>query len=176
MNANYNDYYQRKTTCTFIYILKAKKCETFYIQKARHLTKSKKICVTFLIQKSWRFTLRNFSWKFWNWHLYTKSMTLCVTWSFYIQKVRHFTKSKTICVTFLCTKSLTLCVTRFFMEISKLAEGGGIFICQKQCTLGNIFICKKQCTLRYVFISKIYLIVLIPNYELTYNQSDQINK
>ena len=47
---------------------------------------------------------------------------------FYIQKARHFTKSKIICVMFLNIKSRTLCVTRLFMEFLKLAEGGGIFI------------------------------------------------
>ena len=39
----------------------------------------------------------------------------------YMQKARHFAKSKTICVTFLLTKSLTLYVTRFFMKFLKLA-------------------------------------------------------
>ena len=40
----------------------------------------------------------------------------------FIEKSRHFEKSKTICVTFLCTKILTICVTQF------LAEGGGLFL------------------------------------------------
>ena len=68
--------------------------------------------------------LRNFSWKFWNWHLYRKSMTLCVTWRFYIQKARQFAKSKTICDTFLYTKIRHFCVTRFFIEFLKFAERG----------------------------------------------------
>ena len=34
----------------------------------------------------------------------------------YTQKFRHFSKSKTICVTFLFTKSMTLYVTGFFMK------------------------------------------------------------
>ena len=38
----------------------------------------------------------------------------------YIQKARHFSKSKTICVTFLFTKIQTLCVMRFFMKYLKL--------------------------------------------------------
>ena len=38
------------------------------------------------------------------------------------------------------------------------------------------FICKKQVTLCYVFISRIYHVILIPNYKHTYNQSDQIEK
>ena len=51
VNVNYNDYqyHQRKTTCTFIYTQKSNKiAKLLYIQKARHFSKSKKICVTFL--------------------------------------------------------------------------------------------------------------------------------
>ena len=40
----------------------------------------------------------------------------------YIQKARHFSKSKTIYVAFLLTKSHTLYVTRFFMKFLKLAD------------------------------------------------------
>ena len=89
---------------------------------------------------------------------------------------------------------------QFFIEFLKLAEGGDIFICKKQCTLCYIFIFlkqftlrdvsiykkpdtlsyilifKKQCNLCYVFISKMYCVVLIPNYKRTYNQSNQIEK
>ena len=52
---------------------------------------------------------------------------------FYIQKTRHFSKSKTISVTFLCTKSLTFYATRFFMKVLNL-----------------VFIYKKHDTLRFV--------------------------
>ena len=38
----------------------------------------------------------------------------------YIQKARHFAKSKTICVTLLFTKSQTLYVTQFSMIFFKL--------------------------------------------------------
>ena len=64
---------------------------------------------------------------------------------------------------------------QFFIELLKLAEGGGgIFILK--INLRYIFICTKQCTLRYIFISKIYRIVLIPNYKRMYYQSDQTEK
>ena len=63
---------------------------------------------------------------------------------FYIQKSRHFAKSKTICVTFLYTKIWTLCVTQFFIEFLKLAEEGSIFICKKQCTLRYILYVKNN--------------------------------
>ena len=43
---------------------------------------------------------------------------------FYIQKARHFAKSKTICDTLLYTKTRHFCVTRFFIEFLKFAEEG----------------------------------------------------
>ena len=121
---------------------------------------------------------------------------------FYIQKARHFAKSKTICDTFLYTKIRYFCVTRFFIEFLKFAEGGegNIYLFKKPCTLRYIFILKKQCTLRYIAIYKesdtmryiliskkqytflyvyihiIYRVVLITNYMRTYDQSDQIKK
>ena len=39
----------------------------------------------------------------------------------YLQKYRHFAKSKTICVTFLYTKSKTIYVIQFFIKMLKLA-------------------------------------------------------
>ena len=48
------------------------------------------------------------------------------------------------------------------------------FIYKNIDTMRYMFICKKPCTLRYVFISKIYRLVLIPNYKQTYDQSNQI--
>ena len=104
--------------------------------------------------------------KFWSWHLYTKSMTLCVTWRFYIQKARHFAKSKTIFDTFLYTKIKHFCVTRIFIEFLKFAEGGGhVFIkktmyfvwkfyIEKQDTLRYVATYKEPDTMRYILISK----------------------
>ena len=57
--------------------------------------------------------------------IYSKSMTLCVTSRFNIQKARHFAKSNAICNTFLYTKIRHSCVTRFFIEFLKFAEWGG---------------------------------------------------
>ena len=51
-----------------------------------------------------------------------------------------------------------------------------VFIYKKPDTLRYILISKKQCTLRCGFTSKICHIVLISNYEKTYDQSDQIGK
>ena len=69
-----------------------------FIQNACHFAKNKTISVTFYIQKARHLTLRDFTWNFWSWHLYTKSMTLWVMWHLYMQKVGHFAKIKTICV------------------------------------------------------------------------------
>ena len=83
-----------------------------------------------------------FSWNFWSWNLHTKSMTLWVTWHFYIQKARYFAKIKTICDTFLYTKIRHFCVTQFFIGFLKFSKGGVIYL-KKQCTLCDIFISKK---------------------------------
>ena len=113
-------------------IHKAKTIVKYFIyKKPDTLQKARQFLLRFYIQKSWRFTLRNLSWKLWSWRLYTKSMTLCVTRRFYIQKSGHLVKNKTICVTFLYTKIRTLCVTRFFIEFLKLMEGVGHFYLQK---------------------------------------------
>ena len=88
-------------------------------------------------------------------------------------------------------KSILLPITHF---------SGDIYLLKKQCTLREIFYLKKLCTLRYVAVYKepdtmrytliskkqctfcyvyihiIYPGVLIPNYKLTYDQSNQIEK
>ena len=77
----------------------------------------------------------------------------------YTQKAGHFTKSKTICVTFILRKSHTLYVTRFFMKFLKLAFK---YIYQKHDTLRYVTLLyterrtlrKKQDNLRYVFTYK----------------------
>ena len=56
----------------------------FYTQKATHFSKSSTISVKFLYTESYIFHVTGSSWKFWSWHLYTKSMTLCFKWRFYI--------------------------------------------------------------------------------------------
>ena len=51
-----------------------------------------------------------------------------------------------------------------------------IFYIQKAWNFALHFYMQKQFTLHYVFISKIYDIVLVPNYKHVYDQSDQIEK
>ena len=56
---------QRKPTCTFIYIYKAKELQNVYIYtKARHFAKSKTISVTFLFTKIWTLYVTQFFKKF----------------------------------------------------------------------------------------------------------------
>ena len=185
----------------FIYTkIKTKLLNVFIYKSSDTFQKSRQFTLRFYIQRLRHFTLRNFLWNLWSWHLYTKCMTLCVTWRFNIQKSRYFAKSKTICVMFLYTKIRTLCVMRFFIEFLKLVEGGKDFnmkmtiqfslhlYMQKTCTLRYfllfknpdnfryIFICKKPCTLHYICIYIIYHIVLISNYKRTYDQSNQSNQ
>ena len=109
--------------------------------------------MTFLFPKSQTLYVTWFSWKCWNWHSYTKSMTLCVTWIFYIPKGSHFSKARQFAISFLIYKSLTLCVTQIFLECLKLKEGRGIFIKQKK-TLRYILIRKKMCSALHFFFVK----------------------
>ena len=123
----------------------------FIYKKRDTFQKSRQFPLRFYIQKAINFTFRDSSWNFWSWHLYTKSMTLCVTWCFYIQKARHFAKSNTICDTFLYTKILHFAFRDFSLNFCNLRRGGDLF---KKCTLRDIFILKKRGTLRYVAIYK----------------------
>ena len=106
------------------------------------------------LQKSRHFTSRNLSWEFWDYHLYTKSTKLCITWRFYIQKARHFAKRKTICITFLNTKFQRFCITQFLIEFLKLVEGGGHFYMQKYLQFVLRFYMHKQCTFCYILFTK----------------------
>ena len=75
----------------------------------------------------------------------------------YIQKSKHFAKSKTICIRFIYTKIHTLYVTRFLLKCLKLA-----FVLKKHDTLCYlVFLYTKIRTLRkkqdnfcYVFIHR----------------------
>ena len=133
---------QRKLWNIFMY----KNPETF--QKARQFP------FRFYIQKAIHFTLRDFSWNFLSWHLYTKIMILCVMWRLYIQKARHFAKNKTICDTFLYIKIRHFASRNFSLNFWKLRRRGGMYFLKKQCTLCDIFILKNNALLFYVAINK----------------------
>ena len=115
----------RKTTRTFLYTQKEKKLLNVFIYKKQDtFQKARQFPLHFYIQKAIHFTLRDFSWNFCSLYLYTKSMTLCVTWRFNIQKARHFAKTKAICDTFLYTKTRHFVLRDFSLNFWKLLRGG----------------------------------------------------
>ena len=214
----------------------------FYIQKVRHFAKIRTICVTFLYTKPQTLYVARFFMIFlrlafiyknndtlrYVTFLYTKIQTLrkkqdnlryvfiyknpnTLRYTIFIiflklafmyknydnlryamflyTKIQTLRKKQDNLRYVFIKKILTLCVMLFFMEFLKLEEGGDIlyekkqrtlcyiFICKKQYNLRcvfiyknpdtfcSIFICKKLWTLRCILISKIYCIVLIPNYK-----------
>ena len=90
-----------------LYTKKAKIAKRFLYTKHQTLFKKLDNSRYAFYTKIQTLDVTGYSWKFWTYNLYTKSMTLCVTWHF-IQKARHFAKSKTICNTFFIYKSHTL--------------------------------------------------------------------
>ena len=101
-----------------------KKAKRSYIKKPGHFSKSKTICITFYIQKTRNFRLRDFSWNFWIWHLYTKIMSLCVTWRFYTQNGRNFEKPRKFALRFNIQKAGHFALHDFFIKFLKLGKGG----------------------------------------------------
>ena len=97
---------------------KSKKIAKRFKKKARQFP------LRFCIQKAIHFPLEDFSWIFWSWHLYRKSIKLWVTWSFYIQKARHFAKTKIICNTFIYTKIRYFAFRDFSLDFWNLRRGG----------------------------------------------------
>ena len=114
ININYNDYHKRKTKCTYIFIQKDFFFENFSDTKSDTLKKAR------------QFELIFHTLFFWNWYLYTKSIILCVTWRFYIQKYRHFTKNQDNLRCVFISKNPDTFHHAIIMEFLKLAEGGGI--------------------------------------------------
>ena len=124
---NYNYFHHQKTTCMFLYINESKKiAKHFYIQKARHFSKTKTIFVKFLYTKkpdTLHYTIFH--------EIFEVGIYIQKAWHFALQdilytKLRHFAKRNTICVTFLHKKPDTFCSTNFH-GILNLEEGGGKF-------------------------------------------------
>ena len=115
-----------------LYTQKVKKnCETFLYTKSQTHFKNLDNFRYVLYTKSNTLDVTGFSWKFWTRHLYTKSMTLFVTWRFYIQKARHFAKSKTICDRFFKQKSGTFALRNFLLNFWNLRRGWDIYSLKK---------------------------------------------
>ena len=124
MNENYDDFHHRKTRRTFIYTKSKKLGNILYTNSPTLFTKLDNFRYVFIFKKPYTWRSGIFM-NFWSWHLYTKSMTLCVMWRFYIQKARHFARSKTICDTFLYTKSGTFALRNFSLNFWNLRRGRG---------------------------------------------------
>ena len=137
--------------CT--YIQKTKKLRNVFIYKnSDTFQKSRQFVSRFYIQKVRHFTLRDFSWECWNWHLYTKSMTLFVMWRFIYTKIQTLKKIRQFALC-LYAKIQTLCVSQFFIEFLKLADGGGGGYMQKTNHFVLHFYMQKK-ALRYVLDTK----------------------
>ena len=121
---------KRKRARSYIY-KKQFFCENFiYIYKKHdNFQKARQFPLLFYSQKAWHFTLRDLHDFFEiGIYIYTKSMTICVTWYFNIQKNRHFEKSKTMCITFYIHKKPdTLCSVSFH-GIFEIGGGSGAFL------------------------------------------------
>ena len=133
----------------YIYIQKAKKLRNVFIyKKPDTFQKARQFALRVYIQKARHFTSRNFSWNFWNWYLYTKSMTLCVTWYFYIQKTDTSQEARQFALRFIHKKSDALRYA-IFHGIFEIGRVGGIFICKKK-QLALYFYMQRKCTFHYV--------------------------
>ena len=102
-----------------IYVFSREKLTTFNIQKSGHFAKIKTISVTFLYTKIQTLLITRFFMKLLKMTFIHKNHSTFRYVTFLYTKVRHFAKSKTICVPFLYTKTRKLCVTGFFIECLK---------------------------------------------------------
>ena len=115
------------------------KTHVFYTQKAKQLwivliykkpdtfQKTRQFPLRFYIQKARHFMLRDFSWNFQSCHLYTKSMTLCVMWSFIYKKHDTLQKSVQIIIRFLYTKIRHFALRDFSLNFWNLRRGVHIY-------------------------------------------------
>ena len=133
VNENYNDCHQWKRMRTFLYIPKAKILwSVFIIQKSRHFAKSKTISITCLFTKCRTLYDTRFSWNFWISRLFTRSMTLCVTWRFlYFKKRFTSKKSRQFSIYFYIQKSGHFALRDFLLNLWNWRRGGEIFISKK---------------------------------------------
>ena len=139
----------------FIYT-KSKKMRNFYlyIHKGRHFPKSQAICVTFLFTKIPTLYVTRFFMKFLKLEfIYTKSMTLCVTWRFIYKNSDTSKKARQFALGFYIQKAWQFAL-RDFSWIFEIGGGWGHFYKQKTMNLALNFYMQKRCTFRYVFIFK----------------------
>ena len=114
----------------------------FIHKKPDTFQKVRQFLLCFYIQRARHFTWRDFSWMFWNWHVYTKRMTLFVTWCFNIQNPDTSQKEDNLRYIFIYKNPDTLC----YAIIHRIFEicGGGAFLFAKNSTLCVTFLCAKN--------------------------------
>ena len=101
-------------------------------------------------------------------------MTLCVTSRFICKKPDTSQKARQFALRFYIQNLDTLRCAIFHC-IFHSGGGGGLFICKKNPLCVTFLYAKNNAlSVTYIYIS--YPIVLIPNYKLTYDQSDQIEE
>ena len=115
------------TTRTFIYTKSKKNCQMFLYTKSRTLFKKlDNFRYVFIYKKPYT----------WRYGIFMKFLKLAFTYkkhdtlgyvTFFIQKARHFAKSKTICDTFYIQKSGTFALRDFLLNFWNFG-GGGAFI------------------------------------------------
>ena len=118
----------RKKTCTFLYLQKGTKMFIKNIQKKDTFPKARQLPLRFYIPRAWQFSLCDFSWKCWCWHLYKKARQFSLR-EFFIYKTRD-TSQKAIqfALRLYIQKFLKLCVLWFFIELLKFSEWGETFL------------------------------------------------
>ena len=162
---------KRKTiSVTFLYTKRRTIYFTLFFMKFLKLA--------FIYKKAWHFALRDvFIYKNPDTSQKAQQFALC----FYIQNpdtLRYaiFHWIFEICGGgghFYFQKTIHFALHFYIQQIMNFALRFIYTICD---TMRYIFIFKKRCTFRYVYIYIIYLIVLVPNYKCTYDQSNQIEK
>ena len=121
--------------------------------------------VTFLYLKRKTLYFTRFSWKFRTWHLYTKSITLCVSWLILYKNLDTSQEASQFALRFYIGKSRHFGLRNFSLNFWNWRRSGDMFIRKKQSTLRYIFILKKNAlwikffykkpdTFYYIFISK----------------------
>ena len=104
----------------------------FYIQHPNTLQKSGQFALCFYIQNSWHFTLRDFSWNFWSWNLYTKSWHFALRDVFIYKKPDTSKKARQFVIRFYIKKSGHFALRNFSLNFWDWDRGEGISIGKKK--------------------------------------------
>ena len=146
MNENYDNCHHRKTRPTFIYTKSIFFCETFLYTKSQTLFKKlDDIRYVFTYKKP--YTLRyGIFMKFLKLaFIYKKHKTLCYVTFLTIKRQTLRTKQDNLRYVFIYKNPPLLRYT-VFVEFLKFAEGGGIYLLEKQCTSWVGLELELQCT------------------------------